>query len=125
MATFQNGDRGSFQAGADLTGKRYHIVKLNSDGEAVLASAATDAIIGVLDSEAKKGGTVDVVLINGQGTFKVKSAGAIAKDAFITSDANGQAVATTTTGNRVIGRNLNAAAVTGEIFEYIKSNEKY
>ena len=123
--SYQPGDRYTAVAGADLTGKRYHIVKLNSAGEVVLASAATDAIIGVLDNEVKQGGVAEVVLANGQGTFRVKAAATgIAKDAFLTGDANGQAVATTTTGNRVIGRAVRAFAAS-EIGEYIKLNEKY
>lgn len=125
MATFQPGDRGSFPAGADLTGMRHRIVKLDANGAVVLATAGTDAIIGVLDNEPKLNGTAEVVLINGQGTFKVVASAAIAKDAFITATTGGKAVATTTTGHRVIGRNLIAAAVTDEVFEYVKSNEKY
>ena len=123
--SYQPGDRYTEVAGADLSTKRYHIVKLNSDGHVVLASAATDAIIGVLDNEPKQGEVAEVVTVNGQGTFRVKAANAtIAKDAFITSDANGKAVATTSTGNRVIGRAVRAFAA-NEIGEYIKSNEKY
>lgn len=79
--SYQPGDRYTAVAGADLTGKRYHIVKLNSAGEVVLASAATDAIIGVLDNEVKQGGVAEVVLANGQGTFRVKAAATgIARD---------------------------------------------
>ncbi|MFI8696757.1 capsid cement protein [Dietzia maris] len=122
--SYQPGDRYTAVAGENLSGKRYHIVKLNSDGKVVLAAAATDAIIGVLDNEPKAGETAEVVTVNGQGTFRVKAAAIIAKDAFITSDANGQAVATTTAGNRVIGRAVRAFAA-GEIGEYIKANEKY
>lgn len=122
---FQPGDRYTAEAGADLTGKRYHIVKLNADGKVILATAATDVILGVLDNEPVLGAVADVVLANGQGTFRVKAANAtIAKDAFITSDANGKAVATTTTGNRVIGRAVRAFAA-NEIGEYVKANEKY
>lgn len=123
--SYQPGDRYTAVAGADLTGKRYHIVKLNADGKVVLAAAATDAVLGVLDNEVKAGGVAEVVLANGQGTFKVKSAAtAIAKDAFITTDANGQAVATTTDGNRVVGRAVRAG-VAGEVIEYVKHNENY
>lgn len=122
MAVYQPGERASFEAAADLSAKRYHIVKMNSDRKLVLATDATDAIVGVLDSDAKLGHTADVVLINGTGSFKVKAGANIAADALITTDANGQAV-TATTSNRVIGR-ARYAAVTGEIFEYFKSNEK-
>lgn len=125
MTAIQPGERYSAPAGADLSTKRYHIVKLNSDGNVVLASAATDAIIGVLDNSPKLGQTADVVLLNGVGTFKVKAANAgISKDDFITSDANGQAVKTTTSGNRVIGRAVRTTAA-NEVVEYIKHNEKY
>lgn len=124
MATFQPGERGSFEAGADLTGKRYCAVKLDSNGNVVLATAGTDVIIGVLDSEPRQGATADVVLINGAGTFKAIASANIAKDAFITATAGGQAVGTTTAGHRVFGRTL-AAVVQGEVFEYIKANEKY
>ncbi|WP_425005757.1 hypothetical protein [Mycolicibacterium sp. S3B2] len=111
--------------GADLTGKRYHIVKLDSSGNVVLATAATDAILGVLDNEPKLGAVADVVLINGQGTFRAKAANStISKDAYITTNGSGQAVATTTAGNRVIGRAVRDFAA-NEIGEYIKSNERY
>lgn len=124
MTTFQPGDRYSAPAGADLTGKRYHIVKTDSNGNIVLATAATDAILGVLDNEPKSGATADVVLINGQGTFKVKTGANISKDAYITTNGSGQAIATTTAGNRVIGRALVASA-SGDIAEYVKCNERH
>lgn len=118
MATIQPGERYTARAGADLTGKRYHIVKLNASDEAVLSSAATDAHFGVLDYEAKAGDSVDIVMLNGSGTFKVKTAANIAAGALITSNASGQAI-TATTGARVIGRALRAS-VAGEVAEYIK-----
>ncbi|MFM9793309.1 hypothetical protein [Streptomyces turgidiscabies] len=123
--TFQPGERFSAEAAVDLSAKQYHFVKLDSNGKLVLASAATDNILGVLANAPKLGQIGDVVLLNGAGSFKVKTAAAnIAKDAYITSDANGQAVATTTTGNRVAGR-LPYASTASEIAEYIKHNEKY
>lgn len=122
MATYQPGDRGSFEAAADLSTKRYHAVKLNADGAIVLATAGTDAIIGVLDSDTKLGDTGDVVFINGPGSFKAKSGAAIAAGALITAGAGGVAV-TATAGDRAFGRAL-YAAVNGEVFEYIKANEK-
>lgn len=122
MATFQPGERSSFQAAADLSTKRYHGVKLNADGDLVLATAGTDNIIGVLDSDTKLGHTADVVLVNGAGTFKVKAGADVAAGALITVNNAGQAV-TATSGDRAFGRAI-YAAVTGEIFEYLKVNEK-
>lgn len=124
MTTFQQGPRYSAAAAADFTGKRYTIVKTDSNGNVVSASAATDAILGVIDNEPVSGRTADVVLINSEGTFKVKAGGTIAKDAYLTSDSNGAAVATTTTGNRVFGRAL-TSAVSGDIVQYVRCNEKY
>lgn len=124
MTAFQSGERYSAPAGADFTGKRYYIVKLDSSGNVVLASAATDAILGVIDNEPKTGRTADVVLLNGTGTFKVKTGGNISKDAYITTDGNGKAIATTTTGNRVIGRAVRDSS-SGDVAEYVKLNEKY
>ena len=122
---FQPGDRYTAVAAVDLTGKRYHIVKPDSNGKVVLASAATDAILGVLDNEPVAGAVADVVINNGQGTFRVKAAAStIAKDAFVTTDGNGKAVSTTSSGNRVIGRAVRAFAA-NEIGEYIKANQKY
>lgn len=124
MTTFRQGDYDSREAGADLSTKQYFIVKTDANGKYVLAAAATDAIRGVLVNAPKLGETADVATINGSGTFKVVAGGTIAKDAYLTSDASGKAVATTTTGNRVFGRAV-AAAVSGDIVEYIKSNERH
>lgn len=126
MSGYQPGDRYSAATAADLHSKRYYIVKTDSDGNIVLASAATDAILGVLDDGGRvSGDTCDVVLINGQGTFKVKvGATPVVKDAYLTADSNGLAIGTTSSGNRVFGRALTAGAA-GEVIEYVKSNEKY
>lgn len=124
MATFQQGGNYTAAAGADLTGKRFYIVKLDTNGAVVLASAATDAILGVLNTEGTTGKSVDVVLLNGSGSFKVKTGGDVTKDAYLTTDSSGKAIATTSSGNRVIGRAV-AAGTSGDIVEYFKSNEKY
>lgn len=124
MTAIQNGDRYTGVAGVNLTGKLYHLVKLNASGQVVLASAATDNILGTLEVEGVQGEAVSVALANGVGSFKVKLAANTAKDAYLTSDADGKAVATTTANDRVIGR-LVKAGVAGEVAEYIKHNEKY
>lgn len=124
MTAFQPGERYNAPAGQDFTGKRYTIVKLDSNGNVVQAAGATDPILGVIDGEPVSGRTADVVLLNGAGTFKVKTSANIAKDAYITCDSNGLAVSTTSAGNRVIGRAVRASN-SGDVIEYIKLNEKY
>lgn len=123
---FQPGDEGSFKTAADLSTKQYYITKLDSSGNLVLAAAATDAIIGVINDPGRlSGDTASVQFLNGSGTFKVKvGAVDIAKDAYITTNASGQAVATTNAGDRVIGRAIRAATALS-VMEYIKLNEKY
>lgn len=124
MAAIQPGERYSAPAAADLSTKRYHLVKLDANGNVVLATSATDNILGVLDNSPKAGQTADVVLVNGAGSFKVKLGGTVAAGAFLTANADGEAIGTTTAGNRVIGRAVRAG-VENEIAEYIKHNEKY
>nr|WP_321999635.1 hypothetical protein [Rhodococcus qingshengii] len=102
MTAIQPGQNYSAEAAADFTGKRYTVVKLDNDGKVVQATAATDAILGVIDNEPKAGRTADVVLVNGSGSFKVKTGANITKDALITTNGAGLAISTTTTGNRVI-----------------------
>ena len=123
MTAFTPGDRISREAAVDLRGYRYRAVKLDANERVVLATAGTDDIIGVLDNEPKAGETADIVLINGQGTFKTKASANIAKGALITATTEGKAVTATTTGHRVYGRAIRAG-VTDEVIEYIKMNEK-
>lgn len=122
MASFVEGSYLSREAGADLSDKQYFVVKTDANGKVVLASAATDAILGVVETPAPQGESVSVAVVNGGGTFKVVAGGTIAKDALLTTNSNGQAVSTTTAGNRVFGRAL-TAAVAGDVVEYLKLNE--
>lgn len=124
MTTFRQGDYDSREAGVDLSTKQYLVMKTDANGKYIPATAATDALSGVLVNFPKLGETADVAMINGSGTFKVIAGGTIAKDAYLTTDANGKAVSTTTAGNRVFGRAV-AAASAGDLLEYRKSNEKY
>jgi hypothetical protein len=119
MATVQPGERYTALSGADLRGKRYHIVKLDANQDVVLATAGADVLFGVLDYEPRTArDSVDVVMCNGAGTFKVKTATNLAANVLLTANANGQAVLATT-GQKVFGRTLRAS-VAGEIAEYYK-----
>ncbi len=114
-----NGNNLNREAAADLTAKQYYIVKTDSAGKIVLAAAATDALLGVLNNAPDLGETADVELVNGNGTGEVIAGGAITKDSYLTTDGSGKAIVTTTAGNRVFGRAL-ADANSGDIFEYVK-----
>lgn len=106
----------SFLAGADLSAKQYFIVKNDTgSNEVVLAAAAADSIVGVLQNAPVEN---QEALVAVGGTCKVIAAGDISKGAWVTSDGNGEAVATTTAGNLVIGQALQSA-VDGDIFEIL------
>jgi hypothetical protein len=86
------GREDTFIAGADLSSSAGLFVKMGSaDKTVVLASAATDNIIGVLIDGAVSGASVRVGLLNGNGTFQAKAAGAITRGALLTSNGSGKA----------------------------------
>lgn len=119
MATYSDGDRVTKVSAVDLSTKAYHCVKTDANNKAVLAGAADVATLGVIaDGGRKIGDTVDIVLFNGTGTFKVKTGAAVVKDALLTSNANGEAV-TATAAQRAFGRACYAGN-SGDIVEYYK-----
>lgn len=104
---------------ADVDIAPYLILKAGSaDGFATVASAATDALIGVSENVPVPAGRV-VDVIQG-GPANVVAGGAIAAGDYLTSDANGKAIkaapASGTVAN-VIGK-ANVSAVAGDIFPY-------
>lgn len=101
-------------AGADLSTKQYYIVKQNSSAAIVLASLATDVIVGVLQNKPKSG---EAALYRFGGTSKVVASAPISIGARVTSTSTGKAVATTTNKDVVIGTALEAAGADGDIIE--------
>lgn len=63
MAVEQKVQQLSFRAGADLSGKQFHFVKLNSNGEVIACAALTDVPIGVLQNKPTLGKTAEVVTL--------------------------------------------------------------
>jgi len=119
MANFTEGNYLTREAGADLSTKQYYIVKLDTNGKVVLASASTDKILGVLANAPVSGDPAVVRLINSVGTFKVKTANAgISQGARLTSDSSGLAIATTTSTHVVFGR-MPVASNANDIAEYL------
>ena len=106
----------SFTTGASsLATKQYYIVKQHTDGTAILSAAATDKHIGVLQNKPAVGAAA---LVRFLGTAKVIAGGTIGVGAWVTSDANGKAIATVTAGDVVIGKFLGtASAAAGDIIE--------
>ena len=131
MATFQNGNFITLPVNSNLSADQYCIVKTDANGNAVLAAADTDDIVGVLEEVPQplagsiSAGLVSVAHISGNGTFKVIAGASISKGAYLTTDANGHAVAATQTAGgsqpsvRVFGR-ARYAANSGDVVEYEK-----
>lgn len=99
------------------------LVKLSS-GEVVVATAATDKIIGVTENSCDAGEVVSVRLLSSSGTIKVKAGGNVAVGDLLTSDADGEVIATTTAGNRVVGQALESG-VDNDLIEALPVNHIY
>jgi hypothetical protein len=105
----------SKEAGEAMTDKQHYIVQLTAAGLIEVAEAATDLIVGVLQNTPAAGEQATYAF---GGVAKVKAGGTIAVGAWVTSDSNGKAVATTTDGDIVIGRYVGtAAAADGDLIE--------
>jgi len=118
------GHRG-FIAEADLSAKQYFIVKIGAAANGVaLAAGATQNILGILQNKPTQDQIANVRLCNAPGTSKVKAGGSITAGNWVTSDANGKAVATTTAGDVVIGRALEDA-VDGDVIEIENAYFRY
>lgn len=106
----------SFVCGATtLATKQYYIVKQHTDGTLILAAAGTDKIVGVVQNKPAVGAAA---LVRFLGTTKVVAGGTISVGAWVTSDSNGKAIATTTDKDVVLGKYLGtASAASGDIIE--------
>lgn len=114
MSQFVKSFSKSLVSAADLSANAGYIAKLDTSGNVVLAAAATDNIVGVIEDGAGASGTA--VSYQFLGTAKVKAGGTISIGAWVTADSAGKGVATTTDKDVVIGRALEAA-VSGDIIE--------
>jgi hypothetical protein len=65
-----------------------------------------------------------VRLLDGPGTFLIAAGGTISVGDYLTANASGQAVATTTGGDQVVGMALEAG-VTGQFVEFLPYKFKY
>lgn len=100
-----------------------YAVKLSA-GQVVVATAATDAIIGVTQGKYAAGETASIKLRSGSGTVKVKLGGTVTVGARVTANGTGLLVATTTAANEVVGVALEAG-VSGDFIEIMPANTLY
>lgn len=97
----------------DLSTKQFYIVQQDANGDIEVAEGATDLLVGVLQNNPASGEPATYRFL---GTSKVKAGGTIAVGDWITTDSAGKGIATTTDGNIVIGKALEAG-VTDDIIE--------
>lgn len=114
-------EQGPFQklvghvAGADLSAKQYHFVKLNTSKQVVICAATTDLPIGVLQNKPTSGQAAEVVMA---GATKVVGDANLAKGDTIGTSADGQAAvyaAGTDTTKYIVGRVLEENTTAGGI----------
>ena len=123
MSNQNEGNNRTFKAAADYSAKKYYIMKVSASNVVTLASAATDALVGILMNEPESGANADVKMRSAAGTGRVIAGGTVAVGALVTTDSAGKAIATTTDGDEVLGRAMEAA-VSGDIFEISMSTER-
>lgn len=106
----------SFTATAALA-TAYVIVKadVSNDQSVVLAIAATDPVVGILQNKPAIGAQA---LVQWLGSSKVVAGGTITRGDRVTSNSSGQAITTTSAGNSVVGIALSSAA-SGDIVEIL------
>lgn len=115
MSHFVEGNFKTFTVGnADIPAGS--AVKLGTSGNAgkiVVAAAATDKILGTINSKAYAGNVIDVHLRSASGTTNIKVNGSttIAAGDNVTSNGSGLGVTTTTSGDQIIGIAVEAGAV--------------
>lgn len=107
-----------FKAGSDMltSSKQFYIAKQTADDTVDVASAVTDALVGVIQNKAALNDTVSVAMVHGGGSCKVIAGGTISRGDYITTDSSGKAVRASVTGDKVIGIALQSA-VANDIFE--------
>jgi hypothetical protein len=105
----------SLEAAADLSALQFTFVKLDANGKAAAAAAATDIPIGVLQNKPTSGQAATITVV---GVTKVDSGAALNEADLIGTAADGQAVALvagTDTTKYVVGQMITATGAAGVI----------
>lgn len=103
----------SYDAAVDLSAKQYFIVKLDANGRIVLAAAAGDTLLGILQNDPSALGRPGTV--RQLGISKAVAGAAITLGDEVISDGAGKVISTATAGDRILGVALEAAAADGDV----------
>lgn len=124
MSQWNPSGQKAYEAAADLRTKQYLAVKLDTNQKVVLATAATDKIIGILLNAPNLGETCDIALLNAGGTVKVLAGEVISTYMNrLTIDSTSRViVATQVAGTaqpsiEIVGQNLEKATTIGDVIE--------
>jgi len=107
-------------AAADLSGKQYHAVALNTTGQ-VKVGAKTAANIGILQNDPVANEAASVVAA---GMTKAYAGGDIPRGSWVTSNSTGQCIVSTTANASMIGRAVTVGAA-GKLFEVFVALTNY
>ncbi len=101
------------KAGADLSAasNQFKFVKLDANGDVVLASVAGEAVVGVLQNTPASGAEA---IVAAAGVTKLQADGALNEGDKLATSADGQALAALGTHN-VVGQALTASGAAGEV----------
>jgi hypothetical protein len=121
MSHFVEGNYKTFRVGAaDIPAGS--AVKLTA-GLLVVAAAATDKILGVVEAKAYLTKLADVHLRSAAGTISIVAGGTIAAGDAVTSNGSGLGITTTTAADQIIGYALEAGTA-GKTVELMPSTAK-
>lgn len=102
-------------AGESLTAKQYHIVKVGSADNEVVAAAAASQGFGVVQNAPASGAPATVGI---GGKTKIKIGAAVSRGAVLTADSAGKGV-TATTGQKHVLMAMEAGTADGQIISAI------
>jgi hypothetical protein len=110
----------SVPAAADLSARQHRLVKVDTSGRAALADGTATPLIGVLGD---KGGTAAGLAAQVQiaGVVKVYAGASVTAGDLVTSDGAGCGItcAANATGSHVIGKALETAQASANLFEVL------
>lgn len=107
------------QSGADLTGKQYHFVRFDNNGNVVACDGAGQFSLGVLQDIPKAAGRTCSVAYGG--VTKCVAGAAIGRGALVATNATGRAVVSAG-GAHTVGYALTPAGANGEQFSLVITN---
>lgn len=97
MSIQNQGQPESYYAGADLSAKQWYAVKIDTDGDVVLAGAGDDAVVGFLQNAPADTKPASVIFDDGMQSKAIVVDASAAIGTALKVDANGKLTAAATT----------------------------